>query len=165
MKKFTFLQIFSFVFLLSACGVQTEDQKTALVLGEPADTPLEGKIETTNWTMQSGLFRQHLSNPNLYSFRLYESAPTGNVCNYAPPQGERIVAFDIPKGPGTYELGPAPQPSVSFLKTGANWGSIVATNGSIVLQSVNQTTAIGKLNAAFDENSIANGRFGVTYCP
>lgn len=164
MKTIYSLLFLSLILSSFGCGEAVEDEKTKTQLGEVSDAPLTAKISTINWEFRSGVAKPSLLDPSKYSVNLYESVPSGNICDYLPLAYENAILFTVSNKIGVYELGSNTGNSLTFYDA-ASKINLISTNGIISLSSINNQNVVGKLKAEYDTNTYADGRFLATICP
>lgn len=151
-------------FLIACNGAKTEEENNS-AFENPSDSPLEGKISTVNWIFRSGTAKPVHGDANRYAISLYESMPSGDICNFHPTANENSILFSIPKSTGNYVLGLNSGQTLTFYDASSEEKNLIATKGSIVLSAVTGTTVSGKLKVERDQNTFADGQFLVTVCP
>ena len=126
-----------------------------------ADQPLTGKIGGQAFTVSAGETDAFLSQGDQYFVNLYGAIFTACTVG-GPPLGANSVIFEIPKMPGTYNLGLG---QLATLYDGATAYNRIASRGTIVIDSIAGTTITGGAAITFDANNTVNGKFTATICP
>jgi hypothetical protein len=119
-----------------------------------ADGPVSGRFADEDWTYTRGI-TGFLSDVEL-------CADEGSGCD--PCEGLQ-VQFDVPESPGTVELSPG-GPIVNFYDGAGR--NINASDGRVVLESVDDETYVGSMVAAYPRpggEHHVSGHFEVTRCP
>jgi hypothetical protein len=141
--------IFTLV-LASACTVTTTNTI------DP--TPLAGTVSGFSWNYVAGNTDSFLSSgSDNYFATLYPVAFT--PCSGNEPSGPHLIVA-IPKAAGDYPMNLSR--NMTFVDGSENR---IATDGHIVVSSVNATTVSGGLTGTYDVLNEVNGQFTVTICP
>jgi hypothetical protein len=141
--------IFALV-LATACTVTTSNTI------DP--TPLAGTVSGSSWSYVTGNTDSFLSSgSDNYFATLYPVAFT--PCTGSEPSGPHLIVA-IPKSPGDYPMNLSR--NMTFVDGSDNR---IATDGHIVVSSVNATTVSGGLTGTYDALNEVNGQFTVTICP
>lgn len=125
--------------------------------GDPADTPLAGKIGGQSWAFQVGATDAFLSEDGDFFAALYATPYT--PCTRPEPTGPHLL-MAVPKQPGEYDLGL--MRNVTFAVDDDN---LFSFSGRIVVDTVTATTVTGALKTRRDDANSVDGRFTLTVCP
>jgi hypothetical protein len=125
--------------------------------GDPADTPLAGKIGGATWSFQVGATDAFLSEDGDFFAALY--ATTYTPCTGPEPTGPHLL-MAVPKQPGEYDL--SLMRNVTFAVDNDN---LISLSGRIVVDTVSATTVTGAVKTRRDDGNSVDGRFTLTVCP
>ena len=139
------------VVLATACTVTTTNTI------DP--TPLAGTVSGSSWSYVAGNTDSFLSSgSDNYYATLYPVAFT--PCTGNEPSGPHLIVA-IPKSPGDYPMDFSR--NMTFVDGSDN--NSIATDGRIVVSSVDATTVSGGLTGTYDALNQVSGQFTVTICP
>jgi hypothetical protein len=138
--------------LAGACTVTTNTSTSI----DP--TPLAGTVSGASWSYVAGNTDSFLSSgSDNYYATLYQTAFT--PCSGVEPSGPHLIV-SIPKTTGDYTMDLSR--NMTFTDGSDNK---IATDGRIVVSSVNGTSVSGGLHGTYDALNEVSGQFTVTICP
>jgi hypothetical protein len=128
--------------------------------GAPSNQALTGKIGGMPWTFHTAESDAFLSDDKNFWVDAYAASFT--PCTNAGPFDSDRLILTVPKTVGTHAL------SLALNETfysAADSTNLVATSGTIVVDSVTATTITGALKFAYNADNSADGVFEATICP
>ena len=142
--------------LLVACGGGDDYSASDI-----KDQIPQGRLDGASWSMVSAVVEEDPFDPNELSVDLY--AEQVDACGFGT--GEKIM-FSVPRAVGEYplkfEFGSDNQTVTFYVPPGSN---TIASDGIIVIESIDGTTITMGLVAHYDDNFTVNGRFTTEICP
>lgn len=120
----------------------------------------QGRLDGQSWTMISAVVEEDAFDPDELSVDLY--AEQVDPCGFG--SGERIM-FQVPRAVGEYplkfEFGGESRTVTFYVPPGSN---TIASEGIIVIESIDGTTITMGLVAHYDDDFTVNGRFTTKIC-
>jgi len=127
--------------------------------GAVSSAPLAGKLGGKAWTFGTGESNSFLSDDKTYWVDAY--AGTFAPCTQSAPfDGDRLI-LNLPRTTGTHHL--SLDLTQTFYVGGGN--NLVATSGTIVIDSITETTISGGARFAYNADNSVDGQFTATICP
>ena len=128
--------------------------------GAPSNQALTGKIGGKAWTFHTAESDSFLSDDKNFWVDAYAGSFT--PCTSAGPFDSDRLILTLPKTVGTHPL------SLSLTETfyvAATSDNLVATSGTIVIDSVTAATITGSVKFAYNADNSVEGTFEATICP
>lgn len=140
--------------LLGGCG----DEDSLSV----SDQPLAGTIDGAEWVFVSGNTNAFLDDEDAYFGSLYATIYEG--CGLGPSE-EGHLLLGIPTAVGEYPFNLQRNVTFSFKRSAdEDQQNLVATQGLVVVDSVEDGVIKGGVHAIFDDDNVVDGRFEVRIC-
>ena len=129
---------------------------------EVTDQPLTGKVGSNPWTFVEGYTDDFLSDEDSFRAELYPADV--DECGFFRPGAMDHLLVRIPTATGEYEL--SLQQNMTYVvydEEGPR--NLVATEGVLVVESIDATTIMAGLHSRFDGDNEVDGNFEITICP
>ncbi|HEY4183973.1 MAG TPA: hypothetical protein VGP07_02850 [Polyangia bacterium] len=127
--------------------------------GTVSEQPLSGAIGGRPWAFVTGQSNPFLSDENHFWVDAY--ATTFATCTQSQPLNADELILNLPTKVGSYSLGL--NLNVTFYDGTTN-DNLVATSGTLTIDSVTTTMISGGLNAAYNAKTSVDGKFQATIC-
>jgi len=128
--------------------------------GEPSNQALTGKVGGKPWTFHTAESDAFLSDDKTFWVDAYAASFT--PCTNAGPFDSDRLILTLPKTVGTHQV------SLSLNETfyvAATSDNLVATSGTIVIDSITGTTIAGSVKFAYNADNSVDGAFEASICP
>lgn len=123
-----------------------------------ANGTLTGKVGGASWTFAGAKTDAFLSDDQTFWVDVYAQAVSG--CNGAG-SGNKLI-LNVPKQVGTRQL--SLQLNATFVIEGAETQNLIATQGAIRVDEVNDTTLRGGVTMIYDGDNSVSGDFEAAIC-
>ncbi len=143
---------------LLACNGKDDEETTYTI----EDQPLSGKINGVDWTFESGITDDFLSDEEEFFVALFGEV-VDDACNFGFSDGSEILV-GVPTEVGEYNVSLS-QSGTFVYDDGDTPMNLVATDGLIRVDEITDTELTGGLALEVDEDNTVNGTFTVTICP
>ena len=156
LRRFTLAACAALPALTGACA---DDASGGLSV---ATTPLAGKVNGQAWTFETGTTNAFLSGSgDTYFATLYAVDFAG--CGQEPFDNVPSLIVRIPKTVGSSNFSLKLNGTFTYGGTDGP-ENLVATNGTIVVDEITDTTITAGVHMIYDANNAVDGRFTATIC-
>lgn len=151
-------------FSLSSCNNNAKNvAEETKGIDELKNTTIDGMINGQNWVFISGRAKPSFFNKTEYMIELFDKS-LQDPCNDFKLLETRTVLTSVELKKGAISFDMNNNATLAYNENGTSM-NIIATEGMLVLDSVEGDFIEGKMLAKFDSKNHVNGAFRIPICP